>query len=915
MAGWGGNSGLEEEPKRGCRKKWQPFKQSRGRRRGIRRNRGRHQGRKIDNVGSIVNAPSNLQAGCVESGSFGDKGSQRQDSNNHNTPLHGPDNPQPPVILKALPQSHPLVLEMMELKHTREQRRMYWAGLANDIGEEWENAASYDRQRWEMEERLADQKFQELSGQVALAERGLSLDGVAIPRATRQYTGTQQYQRSEALISRQRQNRGRTGYWGRGNHQRQSRKMKIWTESKHTQEVERWVKDVGMNETPRPEPPESMILGDDNSLPHSVREDPQFDDNGSEEIPILKQQSISARLHDPEYLIKFLESDDDIKLEELRNLDSPMQEDGVQLNTDGALTRGSAGITVGMTNDPGLSSASQETRAMPNGQTMKLAAIPSHPADSEAPEDLMASLIMPGQIPVAAETGSTENDPNLDRLTRGVQVPDDRLQLVENREEEETPIITEGGTQAGRDLYHALLAQLQDYPNSSPISTSSASVDCITTDVEDVPHTPTEVMRDNLAPQRDSPQHFAGYRARTGKILENQTPSKTAKFRNNAPSEISELSRALEKQNCLNPQNLANAVLKGLMVSQRSMTDNPKTVLPPRPSDAADMTGKESESELSSASSMSSPIVETHDKQAASRFVSLDSSGSEATDSSDEDFQSSQIEDFQSSSRNSSAVDVFLSEEASIKGKSTHILDHPSGILRSAKKYPPELSRNEIKRRKNISLARRFHRGERDFPVSRDMKQHLRKKYPATYTKVFWSEHKSSEDLQEETSSISVDGSTSGAYEAGSSPMRDTYSPLKPHYHGVAHVRRPHTPCEEPGDRREAERFHNGAKDVKIKSWHKSHLSHKYPEHYPQKIFQGDPVDRYEWNALWGNLISARQGGVSAAGSLKRNAIQPTPCVLWIGNLGAQYSEADLRDLFEDFEMLVSRQSGQSSKR
>ena len=83
---------------------------------------------------------------------------------------------------QSLADDHPLMVEIAELKAVREKRRMYWAGLSEQIGEEWDNPMSYDRQRWKTEEALADKKFQELSGQIALAERGILVTDV--PRNT-----------------------------------------------------------------------------------------------------------------------------------------------------------------------------------------------------------------------------------------------------------------------------------------------------------------------------------------------------------------------------------------------------------------------------------------------------------------------------------------------------------------------------------------------------------------------------------------------------------------------------------------------------------------------------------------------------------------------------------------------------------
>ena len=76
-----------------------------------------------------------------------------------------------------LPDNHPYMMEMKELKTMRERRRIFWANISTAVGEEWENPLAYDRQMWESEERLADQKFSELSAQIALAERGFDIVG------------------------------------------------------------------------------------------------------------------------------------------------------------------------------------------------------------------------------------------------------------------------------------------------------------------------------------------------------------------------------------------------------------------------------------------------------------------------------------------------------------------------------------------------------------------------------------------------------------------------------------------------------------------------------------------------------------------------------------------------------------------
>ncbi len=78
----------------------------------------------------------------------------------------------------ALPANHPLMEEMAELKATRKKKQLYWAGLIPHLGEEWENPASVDRQQWELEESLADDKFAELAGQIKMAELGMPVEAI-----------------------------------------------------------------------------------------------------------------------------------------------------------------------------------------------------------------------------------------------------------------------------------------------------------------------------------------------------------------------------------------------------------------------------------------------------------------------------------------------------------------------------------------------------------------------------------------------------------------------------------------------------------------------------------------------------------------------------------------------------------------
>ena len=74
---------------------------------------------------------------------------------------------------RSLPEDHPLIVEMKGLTEEKARRQLYWAELAKILGGEWENPASFDRQTWLEETRVADEKLDELAGQIRLAEHGV----------------------------------------------------------------------------------------------------------------------------------------------------------------------------------------------------------------------------------------------------------------------------------------------------------------------------------------------------------------------------------------------------------------------------------------------------------------------------------------------------------------------------------------------------------------------------------------------------------------------------------------------------------------------------------------------------------------------------------------------------------------------
>ncbi|MCJ1234924.1 hypothetical protein MMC14_002888 [Varicellaria rhodocarpa] len=146
-----------------------------------------------------------------------------------------------PVTTPALPQGplppdHPYMIEMKELKITRERRRLYWAGVLDAVGDEWENPAAYDRQMWEAEERMADQKFATLSGQIALAERGIDVTGtmkihsLAPPDPNRNNTG------KARESTRPTESRGHVN----------ARRLTRWTQRKNEEAVNNWMDEMGV---------------------------------------------------------------------------------------------------------------------------------------------------------------------------------------------------------------------------------------------------------------------------------------------------------------------------------------------------------------------------------------------------------------------------------------------------------------------------------------------------------------------------------------------------------------------------------------------------------------------------------------------------------------------------------------------
>lgn len=71
-----------------------------------------------------------------------------------------------------LDPNHPLIVEMAQLKAERERKRLVWAEFAENFPEDWRKPESPDRQRWNEEWKLADEKLEEVAGLIALAKSG-----------------------------------------------------------------------------------------------------------------------------------------------------------------------------------------------------------------------------------------------------------------------------------------------------------------------------------------------------------------------------------------------------------------------------------------------------------------------------------------------------------------------------------------------------------------------------------------------------------------------------------------------------------------------------------------------------------------------------------------------------------------------
>ncbi|KAL9118784.1 MAG: hypothetical protein Q9187_004663 [Circinaria calcarea] len=158
---------------------------------------------------------------------------------------------------RPLPADHPLMIEMAELTVTRERRRLYWAGLANELDEEWRNPAGLDRQNWQEEERLADKKYAELAGQIMLAERSLPIIGASQVSDIGQHDPNLGNPFDDKKADRgSRDGKPYRSYV-------KPRETVVWSDEKKLSAVDKWMEDMGA--TAPLARVESLFIGDSDS--------------------------------------------------------------------------------------------------------------------------------------------------------------------------------------------------------------------------------------------------------------------------------------------------------------------------------------------------------------------------------------------------------------------------------------------------------------------------------------------------------------------------------------------------------------------------------------------------------------------------------------------------------------------------
>ena len=282
---WGGGAHQRNTIPRDQRKRWDPYNKKPG--------IAWHQGPRK----SAPLRPHNM------TGRFNfDCGSQGRNPKPHQQPLSNCQSPpkmsplaSPDQIVRRigpLPPDHPLKVEMENLKQTRKRRQYYWVGLIEDLGEdEWENPANYDRQRWEEENTLADQKFEDLAGRIKLAEMGI-IDHSIQPEASQLRSNDQDNKaesnnerakarnaRGQRALKRARGQRAEPQAPSHRRSERQNinvsnfqhtrltskypRETVVWTGDRKMEAIQKWMDGMGMKRSPtRDEADGSLVAGD-----------------------------------------------------------------------------------------------------------------------------------------------------------------------------------------------------------------------------------------------------------------------------------------------------------------------------------------------------------------------------------------------------------------------------------------------------------------------------------------------------------------------------------------------------------------------------------------------------------------------------------------------------------------------------
>ena len=122
---------------------------------------------------------------------------------------------------------HPLVEELAEMRHQKEQREHYWAGMRRRLPEDMNNPGSYDYQRWLTEQRTFDTAIEDLVRWQALAECGLPVVRETPPQSSSH----------QPLLEMPKER------W-RERHQNAQESV-IWTDDRKSEAVGKWMDEMG----------------------------------------------------------------------------------------------------------------------------------------------------------------------------------------------------------------------------------------------------------------------------------------------------------------------------------------------------------------------------------------------------------------------------------------------------------------------------------------------------------------------------------------------------------------------------------------------------------------------------------------------------------------------------------------------